>query len=42
MFCICEGGGGNSNEPRFGALGLLAVKLEGAPNGSDPGCIWVG
>jgi len=42
-FCILDnGGGGSSKVPRFDALGLLAVKLEGAPSGSCPGCIWVG
>lgn len=41
--CIPDsGGGGSSKVPRFDALGLLAVKLGGAPSGSCPGCIWVG
>lgn len=34
-----KGGGGNSTEGRFGAFGLRAEKLVGAPMGSGPGTI---
>lgn len=38
-YLLCTDGGGSSKLPKWAACGLRAVKLGGAPIGSDPGCM---
>lgn len=38
-YLLCTEGGGSSKLPNWAACGLRAVKLGGAPIGSDPGCM---
>jgi len=38
-YLLCADGGGSSKLPNWAACGLRAVKLGGAPIGSDPGCM---